>query len=107
MTVSFYQGDTQNLVVSITDENNNTVDISSATFKWNLDSRSYPVNKDMSSGDITLSNPSIGEVTIKINPEDTANLSGVFFHELEMTDADGNISTVIQDKITILRALIK
>lgn len=103
---SFYSGDTQNIVVNIVDENGNAVDLSGSTFKWEMVMRPTSLIKDSSLGEIVVTDTINGILQIKLLPEDSQNITGVYSHELQMTDAQGDITTVLQDKIRILKSLI-
>jgi hypothetical protein len=45
-------------------------------------------------------------ISIPLDPEDTLNLSGKYYFEVEVTDTAGNISTVTVGRMTVNPALI-
>lgn len=96
--MQMYAGDSKNIIVSVTDEGGSALDISGATFVYELSGREVVKKDGIISGD--------SEVTFKLSPEDTLGWSGVYPHEVEMTDAAGNISTVYHDLITIQKPII-
>jgi hypothetical protein len=57
-------------------------------------------------GDIVITTPASGIVTITLDPADTAALAGEFYHELELTQA-GIVSTVLFGQVTIVKDLIQ
>lgn len=104
-TPSMFAGESKYLVVSITDSDGNIENINDCFFNWKLNVRNNPLVKNSSDGDILITDGINGIVTITLTPEDTANFSGIFSHELEMTDSQGNISVVLFDKLQILANL--
>jgi hypothetical protein len=104
VSFSIYDGDSLLIDVTITDEQGAALDISGAVFRWRLVGASQSVAKSTDNG-ITITNAQQGGVEIRLEPADTSGLSGVFQHELEMTDSQGNVSTVLRDKITIQTGL--
>lgn len=97
---SMVAGDSKNLIVSVT-EDGNTVNLDGSTAKWVLkkkkDSPENEVYKDISSGISVGGN----QLTIRLDPEDTETLYGGFYHECELTDAIGNVSTIMSGTVTI------
>jgi len=97
----YYSGDDLELVVTIQDENGAGLDITSATVTWvlkrNINSTAL-VTKTVGSG-IVLTTPASGIITISIDPADTAAVFSAegkpFYHEIELTDVSGNVTTVL------------
>lgn len=89
-------GDSKNITVSMLDG----VPLDGATVKWALKQSSTVVSKTTSSG-ITIAGSTF---TIRLNSADTASLIGKYYHEAEVTDMFGNVSTVMTGNITIERS---
>lgn len=91
---SMFSGDTKNLIAKVTNEDNLPADLTGASAKWalkeSIDSASNLIFK-ATPVDIFIIN---NEVHIKLNPDDTKSLSGAYYHECEITDAAGNVSTI-------------
>jgi hypothetical protein len=94
-------GDSKNVVVTTPGS-----DWTGATAKWvlkkSVSDTSNLVFKSTGDGGVSISNPTGGEITIKLDPVDTINLKGSsFYHEAEVTDAQGNVSTVMVGNVRI------
>jgi len=57
-------------------------------------------------GDIVITTPLSGVCSITLSPADTDALSGEYYHELQLTTASGEISTVLYVQVTIAKDLI-
>lgn len=111
MTIQNYSmisGDSKSIDISLVDNDGAAVDVSTAgtaTYKIasgpNADSVVY-VTKSLVSG-ITVATST---VTVALVPSDTENLSGAYYHELLIVDAEGKQFRPIQGKVTITRNLI-
>lgn len=102
--VSIVSGDTVHLTVTVTDAQDNTVDLAGASVRWALSSRrdSTPtLTKSTSNGGVTITDAAAGEFRVELDPSDTASLSGSWTHEAEVTDASGNVSTVLSGSVSI------
>ena len=90
-----WSGDDKVITVTVYDNDDDVVDITDATITWrlsqNVDSAAL-ITKTVGDG-ITISDPTNGIFTITLEPSDTAPLSGRYYHECEITDATGDIST--------------
>jgi hypothetical protein len=93
-------GDTKNVVVTVAG-----TDLTGATIKWALkksvSSTVANVSKTTSDG-ISISDAAGGVFTIALAPADTVNLKNDYYHEAEVTDQQGNVSTVMTGRISIL-----
>lgn len=98
---SMYAGDTKQVVVTVKKDDGSALDLTGATVRWGFDT----VVKTTSSG-IVLTTPLSGIFTITISPTDTVGKTGEFQHGGTVTDAAGNVSTVIVGKITINKNVI-
>ena len=98
-----WSGDDKTITVTVYDNDDVVVDITGATITWelslNVDSAAL-ISKTVGSG-ITLSDPTNGVFTITLDPTDTDSLSGRYYHEAEITDSSGDISTALIGHATI------
>lgn len=103
-----YSGDSKNIIIIVTDDNENIIDLSGSTIKWALkktvNSIENNIYKDTSNGGIEITDALNGEFTVKLNPSDTEGLIGRFYHEAEVTDAIGSVSTILFGIATIKRS---
>lgn len=100
-----YAGDTKKINVTAT-ENGSPMDLTGATIKWGIVKNSVKVvSKDLTNG-ISITNPLGGNFTITLNPADTSTINGNYYHEAEVTDSVGNISTIMTGVIKILKSEI-
>jgi hypothetical protein len=94
-------GDSHIIVVPV------NFDLSGATaIKWavkrSVSSTERPIYKELSSGiTVTKTGETDSEFQITLNPSDTATLKSDYYHEAEVTDAQGNVSTVMTGRISI------
>ena len=103
--VDMIAGDTVNLNVTIYDaDNGGNKNIANSTIKWVLYDEATDtasLNKTLASG-ITITSGLLGQCTIALTPANTVSLTpGVYYHEVEVTDETGNVSTVLTGHITI------
>lgn len=104
-TPYLFAGESKNLVISIVNSDGTIPNLVGSTFKWKLDVRNNPVEKDSTNG-ISILDEQAGTVKVKLDPIDSKNLSGNFFHELEMTDSNGNINVVLTGILQIRTNII-
>lgn len=90
-----YSGDTKNIIITMQDN------LDGATVVWVLKKSVYDekdvVRKTTGQG----INVDRNTVTIRLEPDDTEGLSGLYYHETEVTDAFGNVSTVTTGNVNI------
>jgi hypothetical protein len=94
---TMFAGDSQEIVIFIDAEPESLV---GSSFVWALMTRnewSILVTKSFGQG-ATLSESTI---TIKLDPDETEELAGAYYHEAELTDSNGNVSTILTGTITI------
>lgn len=95
-----YAGDSQVLVVPLNFDLTGAKEIK-WTLKISAGSTEKLIYKEFSSNngiEITNSGPVPEDENIfqiQLNPEDTLNLKGTYYHEAEVTDNQGNVSTVM------------
>lgn len=97
-------GDSFTIVVNAKNQDDSAMNLNGATIKWAL-KRSVTstaiINKTTSSG-IAITDSTNGIFKITLAPTDTTALHGYYYHEAEVTDQSGNISTVFTGTATIL-----
>jgi len=108
MDFEIYSGDSKNLLVTVTDENNNPVNITGAqSIVWALISGDKVIlRKTLSSGEITIINGSGGIFKISIQAADTINLAGQYRHECRLVTADGASGLIFTGTVTVNKAYI-
>ncbi len=113
-----FSGDSEILRFTVTDDSGmaqSLASIVSARFALAASSRSPTLaTKSLGSG-ITVTDAANGLVEVELDPSDTADISGgrrsadrpgrEYYHELELTDSSGNVSTVAYGWVTVLRDL--
>lgn len=106
-----FAGDSKELVVTIKDEADAAVSLEGVeAIRWHLSrtasKRPATVEKALNDG-IAVTDETGGVITITLDPEDTEDLKGDFYHEVEIVDEDGDVSTVLTGRVTINPTLIK
>jgi hypothetical protein len=98
-----FAGDTKYIVVTVSN-----VNLTGASVKWAMKKTIFnatpDVHKDTVSGGINITDAAAGKFTITLAPTDTTDISGSYYHEAEVTDAIGNVSTVLAGTVTINRS---
>ena len=101
-------GDTVNLNITVTDKAGSK-NLASATIKWGMwddVAQALILSKAIDDG-ITVTSPLAGQFTVTLSPGDTLTVSpGKYTHECEVTDAGGNVSTILIGAVTILQTRI-
>ena len=104
---TMWQGDRKDVIITVRDLNGDILDITDSTVIWMMINATNKLSKSTALGGIILSDPENGELTIRIMPADTLEFDGMYFyHETEMTDAFGNISTVSVGNVALRKAFI-
>lgn len=102
-----WAGDHADLQFTVVDSTGTAVNITGATISWKcaaaVDSASALFTKTTASG-ITITNGAAGIFKVSILPADTTALSGVLYHEAQMT-LSGAVTTVAVGKLTIEKTL--
>lgn len=98
---SMYSGNTKNILVSVTSDGGASVTLDGSSVKWTLKehdvSEAFLLQKTNGSGVSFVG----GQIKIALSPADTSALEGTYYHECELTDAIGNVSTIFEGYITI------
>lgn len=101
-------GDSKTLVISVKDAEGVAVNITDATVKWRA-ARSFgktAVISKLTDSGIQITDGPNGQFTVTLDPTDTDELKGTYYHEAEVTFSDGTISTVLSGTMKINPALI-
>lgn len=102
---SMYQGDTKNLVVSVTKDDGSELDLTGCTVKWAI-LKSTTNSEKL----VLIETPRIrtdnNTITIPISSTDTLNLLGKYYHECKLIDTQGNASTIFVGYITLNKSNI-
>jgi hypothetical protein len=104
-----HAGDSRDIVVTVTDSQGAAVDLTGAAVAWQLarsaGSAAAVVSKSLGAG-IAITDGPNGVFTVTLDPADTESLTGLYYHEAEVTDAAGNRSTVLTGVATVIPTLI-
>lgn len=97
-------GDTRTLTVTVNDRvTGDPIDLTGASIAWVLaknNKSTAEIEKSVGSG-ITVATPASGVFVVTINPADTTDLDGIYYHEAQVTDASGRVVTVMRGRATI------
>jgi hypothetical protein len=114
MDFSLYQGDTRRIHFTITRPDGTPVELTGAELRWQASKLKTPgvfsstaVLQKTEQNGITIDDELNGILTVVLDPEDTLNLSGNFYHELESVDGSGDVATVFTGSFEVKKALIK
>ena len=106
--VEMVSGDTAEITCTVYQADGTTPQslVGATAIKWALSkkitSADSLLSKSLGSG-ITVSDAVNGVIVISLQPVDTAAIKGGdYVHEVEVTDASGNVATVLQDDFTLL-----
>lgn len=100
---TLYAGDNAVLNVSIIDENNKPLPLAGASFSWILAASAGSaavVTKTTGSAGVVVTHAPSGILSVYIGSADTTGLSGAMWHQLVMTDASSNVTTVMTGTIS-------
>jgi hypothetical protein len=100
-------GNTKSLTVTVTTSAGAIVNLTGASIRWVLRYTSGSIMKSTTDENIFVATPSSGVFQIVIDAGDTVGLSGNYAHEAEITDSNGNVSTIFTGIATIVRGLIQ
>jgi hypothetical protein len=114
MTFQMFAGDTKRLHFTITNGASPPVplDITDAAVSWQASrgtvarfSRTPVLAKAVGAG-ITVTDAFNGAFTVDLDPADTSALSGSYYHEVQISDAAGDVATAFTGEFRVLRNLI-
>src|SRR5215203_5565647 len=114
-TVRMWCGDSQALTITVRDADGGNVDLSGATARWWMGKSAtatgtgiYLQKATGGSGITITSNAGLYTLNITIAPADTEDLKpGDWYHEAEVIDSGGNVSTVTVGTFTLERDLVR
>lgn len=115
MSFEMFAGDTKRLHFTITSgpPSNTPLDIQDATVRWQASKgtlarfSTIPVlTKTVGTG-LEITDAFSGAITVELVPEDTEALKGTFYHEVEIEDASGDISTAFTGEFIVKPNLIR
>lgn len=99
------------LRVTVLDNDDQPVDITGATIRWQLAGRvgstSPLVSKATGGQGVEITDAENGVFEVTLDSADTDGLNGTYYHEAELVDAQGKKQTVMVGEITIVRVLIQ
>lgn len=103
----FYSGDTMEITVTVTNSAGAAVDCSSVTIVYGLDTAPHSggtplISKASGAGDFTIGGGSNNEIAFTLDPADTEDLDGTYYHEMEITNAAGDVATVLEGTVEIV-----
>jgi len=112
--ITHYKGDDGQIRITAKDADGNAVDLTDATARWWMAKAvtstgdNILIQKSTADGGIVISEDSgFWILTIELLPEDTESLTpGKWYHELEVVDAAGDISTMTIGKFILKPTLI-
>ena len=95
--------------MTVRDDAGNPVDLTGASIRWQM--AKHPesaalVTKSNNQG-IAVTDEAGGAFEIELASADTEALVGKYYHEGEIVDAGGAVSTVLSGNVTIVSTLIK
>lgn len=102
-------GDYHSLVVQLRDSAGEPVDITGYTVTWSLATSATAVaavTKSTATSGITVTDASLGQLTIELLSSDTAPLSGAYYHECQLLQSDGKAFTMFRGKFIITPQLV-
>jgi hypothetical protein len=109
-TKTMVAGDTRTMVCSAFDSDGAPLDLTGYDVEFRARSDSLTIDKSIGDGIelLTQSGATLGHVRITLLPVDTTSVSVVtnFRIEVQITSGGGIVSTVVQDSIRIVPALI-
>jgi hypothetical protein len=108
----YYSGDTLRLIVTTEDSDGNAVDIRDTDIRFEVQqdqsSGTALIEKDnVGGGGVSITDGVNGKFVVEIDPSDTEDLSGTFPYEVEITDTNGDVATVLIGTINIATDLIE
>ena len=103
---TMFSGDSKVITVTVTDADGAAVNLTGATISYVIfDDGSATITKTVGSG-ITVTDAAAGTFTITLAASDTASLAGAYYHECQVTDSSGNISTIFTGTVTMNEDMI-
>lgn len=115
MSFEMFAGDTKRLHFTLTSgpPSNTPLDIQDTTIRWQASKGTLarfsviPVLTKTIGDGLEVTDAFSGTLTVELLPGDTETLKGTFYHELEITDASGDVSTAFVGEMVIKPNLIR
>ena len=103
-----FQGDTKEITIPITDENNAAKTLTGSSQKWEaFDGTTRVIQKTDAQITLVSKNGTDDAIRFTLDPADTAILAAKEYdHEVEIMDSAGNVGTVTRGKMTVRDDLI-
>ena len=103
---TMWAGETQRLVVTVYDCDDEVMDITGSSISWIMQASILQgdpaiVKTTDDPAEIEITDGENGEFAIYLLPEDTENMGGWFYHEALLVDADDNESVVVTGRARI------
>lgn len=99
--ISIDQGTTFSLTITVTDLNNNALDLTNYTARSQM-RRSYGASSYVAFTATIDDDPTTGELTISLTPTQTSALKiGRYVYDVEIEDNAGNVTRVLEGIITV------
>lgn len=97
---SMVQGDTKYIQFPVDGVDN----LAGCTVKWGVKKKESSTEYELFKDDFTIVD---GKIQIKVESIDTLNLLGTYYHETELTDQSGNVSTVMKGMLQINKGIVQ
>lgn len=96
------QGATFNNIINLTDDTTNEyINVAGYTVRSQM-RRSYYSQNPAANIVCTITDPDTGEITMSLSPANTANIkAGRYLFDVEVTDAGGSVSRILEGIITV------
>jgi hypothetical protein len=106
--ITIYAGNDVALDVSLLDEAGAALDLTGTSLEWGMAERfaDDAVLRKATPVEIEVTDEVAGLATVHLDPADTATLGGIYRHELRLTDAGGNIVTLLTGALTIRTSIL-
>lgn len=115
MSFEMFAGDTKRLHFTLTSgpPSSAPLDIQETTIRWQASKgtlarfSALPVLTKTNGNGLEVTDAFSGALTVELLPADTESLKGTFYHELEVIDASGDVSTAFVGEFVIKPNLIR
>lgn len=95
-------GDSENIEVTVVDEEGTAVDLTGASIEYAIKTTVEAVTNELLLTTADFSITILANVfSIAVSPNDTVSLNGTYYHECEITLADGRVFTAFSGSIFI------
>lgn len=109
-SISMYRGDSYPITLKLTDSTSGAViDLTGASLLMTVDTLENPVDATTKLFNVTgvlATDPTTGVVQFTPTAANTA-VVGTYYYDVQLTDADGNVRTVVKSTFTITQDITK